>query len=348
MKSSRETDDKTRVDSTDESKPNSLGKRLVWGLLICVAVVSSLWAFQRLTAPNVDASLTKPLEISNGDRASSSPVAGESEAQANSTPDLNLPENCLTAGITQQTIDDADHPLEPLIQLAEATLEEIDRSVEDYTATMISQVFVDDKLQDEKYLACKIRNQRTGDDGTEVPFSVYTKFLKPANVAGQEAIWVFGRNDDKLIAHATGLMNLKRVHLDPDGRIAMSGNRYPIRDIGIRNLVVKMIDFAKKDLQYDECSVSIKRNVTVNERTCTVIEAVHPFERPHFEAHISRIYLDDERNIPIAFEGYLWPEKKGDEPPLLEKYYYTDVKINAGLTDEDFDPGNEAYNYPSW
>ncbi len=332
--------------TTDSPPPSKTGKRTAWVFMTLGVVVALLWGYQRLTSPQIDPTLTKPVEISNGNQGEGNSTGDGT--QSASEPELDLPENCLTIGISQKTIDAAEHPLEPLIELAESTLDEIDRTVQDYTATMSSQVFVDGILQDEKYLACKIRNKHTLDDGTEVPFSVYTRFLKPENVAGQEAIWVSGRNNDKLIAHATGLMNLKRVHLDPDGRIAMSGNRYPIRDIGMRNLVVKMIDFAKKDRQHDECNVSIKRNVIVNGRTCTVIEAVHPFERPHFEAHISRIYLDDERNIPIAFEGYLWPKNEGDEPPLLEKYYYTDVKLNVGLSDEDFDPSNDAYDYPGW
>ncbi len=73
-----------------------------------------------------------------------------------------------------------------------------------------------------------------------------------------------------------------------------------------------------------------------------------PKKRPHFEFHISKIYLDDKLGIPIAYEGYLWPENEGEDPPLLEKYYYTDIQLNVGLTDADFDPANEDYDYPAW
>ena len=92
----------------------------------------------------------------------------------------------------------------------------------------------------------------------------------------------------------------------------------------------------------------MQREVDINGRLCTMFQALYPEKRPKLESHIARIYIDDELNVPIAYEGYLWPEKPGGELPLIEKYYYTDLKINVGLTDRDFDPGNEAYDYPGW
>ena len=32
--------------------------------------------------------------------------------------------------------------------------------------------------------------------------------------------------------------------------------------------------------------------------------------------------------------------------PLLESYTYYDVKLNVGLTEDDFDPANPEYRYP--
>ena len=106
--------------------------------------------------------------------------------------------------------------------------------------------------------------------------------------------------------------------------------------------------YKRQDLKHGETSVKIKREVEINERLCTTFEVVHPVKRDHFEFHIARIYIDDELNIPIAYEGFLWPEKAGEEPVLLERYIYTEIKLNVGLTDKDFDPGNEEYNYPAW
>jgi len=326
--------------SQSESKPKSR-RVLSAAIKFIIALVILFFAaifVQRQLRPDIDPARTKPIVVERHDTS----VVNES---------LNLPDGAVTATINQQVINDAEHPFDPLLKVAEASIAKIDESIRDYKATLVSQVFVDGVLQPEKYLECKIRHkgiEGAGDTQKEIPFSVYTLFLKPEENAGQEAIWVDGWHQGNLVAHATGFLNVKRAYLDPEGAIAMRGNRYPIREIGIRNLIVKMAEIGNKDRQHGECEVTIKRNVDINGCQCTLLQAVHPVQRDHFEFHIARIYIDDARNIPIAYEGYLWPEKEGDEPPLLEKYYYTDIEINVGLTDADFDPANEAYNYPAW
>jgi hypothetical protein len=303
-------------------------------LLLLVFFVAGIFLVQRWLVPEVDADKTRPVVISDNSST------GKDE--------LNLPEGAVSATVNQAMFDQAEHPFDPLLELAELSLQEIDKNIKDYTATMVSQVRIGDELKDEKYLALKIRHARDDGQGKKIPFSVYTLFLKPQANVGQEAIWIQGQNNDDLIAHANGLMNIKRFYLNPEGPIAMDGNRYPIRLIGMRNLIVKMVDMAKDDRQYGECTVTLKRNVEVNGRMCSMFEAVHPVKRDHFDFHIARIYIDDNHNIPVAYEGLLWPENEGEEPPLLERYFYTDIKFNVGLTDKDFDPSNEEYNYPKW
>lgn len=241
----------------------------------------------------------------------------------------------------------AEHPIDPLLELAEEGYQRIDQSVRDYTATIISQVRISGKLQPEKRIECKIRHARESDT-VSTPFSIYLKMLKPAKIKGQEVIWVQGQNEDRLIAHTTGMMNLKRFLLDPRGIIAMKGNRYPIFDIGFKNLIKKMKEFGLRDRQHGECEVAITRDVLVDDRPCTLIEVVHPIKREHFTHHISKIYLDQGRDVLVGYEGFLWPEKPGQPPQLLERYFYVDMQINVGLTDEDFSPDNPHYDFPSW
>ncbi len=291
--------------------------------------------------PTIDESQTPPVVISRPNLTSV-----EDEIPATEGP--TLPPHCLTAHLSQSVLDQSDHPLDELLVVADKILASINTNVHDYTATMNSQVFVDDKLQPEKYLFCKIRHRQILADGAEIPFAAYTKFLKPQESAGQEAIWVEGQNDNKLIAHAAGLLNLKRVYLDPEGPLAMKGNRYPIGDIGFRNLIVKIVERGESDRHHPGCRVTLTRGVDINGRKCSLFEVSHAEKHSGADFHLARIYLDDDRNIPIAYEGYLWPENAGEDPPLLEKYYYSNVKLNVGLTDADFDPANEEYSYPGW
>ena len=172
--------------------------------------------------------------------------------------------------------------------------------------------------------------------------------LKPSKIKDQEVIWVDGQNDGRLIAHTSGMMNIKRFVLDPRGIIAMKGNRYPIFEVGFKNLIAKMKEFGVHDREFDECEVEIARDVLVDKRPCTLITIVHPIERDHFTHHISKIYLDQDRDVLVGYEGYKWPEKPGDSPPLLERYFYVDMQLNVGLTDEDFSADNPEYDFPSW
>ena len=255
--------------------------------------------------------------------------------------------------VSDELIESASHPLEPVLKLADEGVRRMDRQINDYTATIVSQVTIGKTLQPEKRIFCKIRHPKTVEAGSalpgqEVPFSVYLKMLAPGSIAGQEAIWVKGQNDDKLIGHTTGFLNVKRAYLDPAGSIAMQGNLHPIYDIGFLNLVKKMGAVGRRDLQYPDCSVTVTRDVSVGDQTCTLIESKHAQQDPKFEFHIAKIYIDQSRDVLVGYEGFLWPKKEGDPPPLKEKYFYTDVKINVGLTDDDFSPGNKEYDYPAW
>lgn len=257
-----------------------------------------------------------------------------------------VPLSAITACINQEVIDEAEHPLQPLIEMAKYAEEVITSNVIDYTATLTKRLRVKGRLQPEEKMFIKIRHEVEKSDPEEsVPFSVYTKFLDPKK--GQEAIWVDGANNNKLVAHGpSGLLNLMTVRLDPQGKMAMNGNRHPIWTIGMLNLIKLMIEKAETDLHYDDCRVELARNVMLGESNCTRLVIIHDQPQDHFEYHRVEIYIDDERNLPIGFRSYDWPNSPGGKPRLLERYYYTNIKLNVGLEGNDFDPANEAYDYP--
>ena len=325
-------------------------RSVCWALLgIGIALNLAVWKFYR---PTVDESLTPQIVVSS--QLESGPefpgITSENAgmiASMKEANDRNSTGNRITAGISQATFETAKHPLVPLLEIADQALVEIEKNVNDYSATLTSQVFYEGKLREEKCLFCKIRHARVLPDGKKIPFSAYIRFLKPQPLVGQEAIWVDGWHQGNLVAHIGGWGNVMRFYIDPDGSLAMEGNRHPIRDIGMRNLIVKMQEVGRRDREQQPCQVNIRRHLQINDRPCTLLEIIHPEQQPHFEFHIARIYLDDERSIPIAYEGFLWPEIKGGSPRLLEKYYYTDIKLNIGLQDLDFDPANQEYNYPA-
>ena len=76
-----------------------------------------------------------------------------------------------------------------------------------------------------------------------------------------------------------------------------------------------------------------------------MIEVIHDQKRAPYEFHRAKVYIDDEYKIPVRFAAYDWP-LPGQKPGLLEEYTYINIKMNVGLTDQDFNTKNPAYKFP--
>ena len=239
------------------------------------------------------------------------------------------------------------HPLDNALSIARRGLENIRETVQDYSAILIKRERVNGELLKPEYMQVKIRSERVTESGEEIPFSVYIKFIKPRALAGREVIWVKGRNDGKLCVHeGSGIISLKRMNLVPTSWLAMRGQRYPVYEAGMENLVVKLIEKAERDKAAGDCEAIYREGVKVNKRECSVIEVRHKEEKAPYDFHIAKVYIDEELRLPIRYQAHIWPEPGSTKPRLLEEYTYLNVKINQGLTDMDFNPDNPLYNYP--
>ncbi len=244
------------------------------------------------------------------------------------------------------------HPLDPALEMAQAALIRMRESVDDYTAIMIKRERTKSGLGDYEYMAAKIRNRKMEGDQVKTPLSVYLKFLKPKSIEGREVLWIEGQNNNKLRAHEGGIIPIPAVWLDPDGALAMRGNRYPIYDIGIENLVVKLLEkgHAVRKLGPENCEVWMTEGAKVmgskdDVRVCTVMNVKHPQQRPPYEFYLAQIFIDDELQVPIRYVAYSWPTSPDDKTgPVLEEYTYLKLKLNVGLEDIEFDVNNPNYN----
>jgi hypothetical protein len=226
-----------------------------------------------------------------------------------------------------------EHPLTPVLRWAQQGLPAIE-SLKDYSATLVRRERIRSKLSGYEYMSIKIRHE---------PFSVYACFQAPAAVKGQEVIYVAGQNQGDLLAHTA--RNSVTVSLHPDGLIAMSDRHYPLTEIGLVNLVRRLVEVGQQDLKYGECEVTYFTGAKVDKQSCTVIQVVHPLPRDMFRYHLARVFVDDERMMPIRYESYDWPREAGGQPELIEEYTYLDLKLNNGFTDEDFSTRNPEYHF---
>jgi hypothetical protein len=246
------------------------------------------------------------------------------------------------------------HPMDPALAVAHDGLRNIRENVRDYKCVMVKRERIGDTLHDYEYMFAKIRSEQVTNGQVVTPFSVYLYFLKPEDMKGREVIFVRGQNGGKMIAHErrdSFKGKFGSVWLKPDGSMAMQGNRYPITEIGLETLVIRLIEKGNLDKQSgspEECLVEFRKGAKINGRQCTMLEVKHPQPRPYYEFHVARIFIDDELNVPLRYAAYTWPPQPGAEPgndELIEEYTYLKLELNVGLTDKDFDPTNPDYKF---
>jgi hypothetical protein len=222
-----------------------------------------------------------------------------------------------------------EHPLAPAIRVCKASIEEMDRNIRDYSCTFVKQERIDGELAERQHILMKVLHE---------PFSVYMSFLKPHQ--GREVVWVAGQNNNQLVVREAGMKRLLgKMNLDPEGALAMSGQKYPITRVGIRNLTASLARQMEEDTKYGECEVTSKAE-KINGRPATMVQVIHPIPRRNFRAHVARVFFDEELGIPIHYDAYLWPDQPGGRPTLDESFTYTNLKINNGFTVRDFDANN--------
>lgn len=237
---------------------------------------------------------------------------------------------------TQPLVPEAEHKLMPAVRMARNALVNIDNNIADYSCVFVKRERIDGELGKHEFMSMKVRHK---------PFSVYMNFLGPKAVKGREVLYVQGRNDGKLVAHeGAGLLARKNFWLDPNGFLAMRGQRYPITKTGIRNLTAELIEVAEEDMKFDDSDVKFFQGAKIDGRPCTCLEVVHPERRPGVRYHRARVFIDDELRIPVRFESFDFPTR-AEPKMLLEEYTYTNLKLNEGFTDEDFDFQNPAYRF---
>lgn len=243
-----------------------------------------------------------------------------------------------------------EHPLDRALRIAADGLAHIRKDIDDYTCTMIKRERINGVLNEYEYMYAKIRNRKQTQDGQiAVPLSAYLKFLKPANIAGREVVYNEAKNGGKLVAHEGGLLGKLSAALEPTSKLAMKGNLYPITEIGIENLVVKLLEKGERDKQLDpagkETHVEFKEGAKINKRSCLMLSVKHTTQRPQYDFEVAQIFIDDQYNVPVRYIAYGWPAAAGEAQPILEEYTYVDIKLNQGLQDVDFDHTNPAYKF---
>jgi hypothetical protein len=233
----------------------------------------------------------------------------------------------------------ADYPpsVAEAIRTVEASLKALEQ-VADYSCELVKRERIGGSLAARERLSIKLRHE---------PFSVYVRYLSPDRVRGQEAIYVHGHNDNRLLAHPNGLKGrfVRTVKLDPLGKLAMEGNRYPVTELGVKRMAESWLEEARRDVQFVSCDAKTMPGVKLAGQSCTCVELSRRQRHHDLPYQLTRLYIDEELQLPVRYEAYEWSQTPGGEPELAEEYTYRDLETNRRFGDLDFDVQNPEYRF---
>lgn len=230
-----------------------------------------------------------------------------------------------------------EHPLTKPLKIVQQSRKALD-DVKDYTATFSKR----ERLgRGGRKLLSQTMKMKFRDE----PFSVYFYF-QSKDAAGREVIYVKGQNRGQLLVHeGSGLASfVGTLSFAPTANDVMKENRYPITEVGLKNMADKVIAQWEEEAKYGETTVKYYNNAKLGNVECVAIESTHPQPRRQFKYHMTRVYIDKKSKLLVRVEQYGWPSG-GGQPPILEEYTYSNIQTNVGLTDVDFDQRNPRYKF---
>lgn len=201
--------------------------------------------------------------------------------------------------------------------------------INDYTAILTKQERIRGILHREENMLFKFKK----------PFRIYMKWLKGPG-EGREILYDPRENEGKMVIKPHGLIALivPIIYIEPNNPLVKSKSRHTIKEAGLGVAIKSLID--QYDLAYKQGDLKIdfKGEEIKEERTCLKMEASFPEGKGYYAGRIIT-FIDKELNLPAHISIYDWKDN------LLETASYTQLKLNVGLTDNDFSPRNPSYGF---
>ncbi len=173
----------------------------------------------------------------------------------------------------------------------------------------------------------------------KTPFSVYLKWVVEPR-KGQEVIYVEGAYKSKAVVHPPGILGflIRKVSIDPHGKLATKHSRKPITMAGMGNMISLVTRQCEQAQAKGDLTLTYEGIRHDGGRPSYVFKRVLP-ENRGYPCETLIIFIDVEYLVCVRTDAYDW----GGE--LISHYFYTDLAVNPGVTDSDFDPNNRAYAY---
>jgi hypothetical protein len=219
------------------------------------------------------------------------------------------------------------------LEFVEECLRRYRRDVRGYTLTMTKEERINGQLEKPEEMEVAFREQ---------PYSVALTWVQGARRA-QKAVYVAGRNDDKLLVRPTPKWHLVArlagrldkdgvAAIDVDGDDARQSGRFTIKEFGMYQGLARLFADWKAAQDRGALHVEYLGEQTVQEaggRTCYVLRRTR-FLRPERDSVTEQVlYVDKETWLQVGSVA------RG-EPGLIGAYFYRDIHINPPFDADPF------------
>jgi hypothetical protein len=197
----------------------------------------------------------------------------------------------------------------------------------DYSLVMTKQQRIGDDLKPEETILVKHRH---------APECRYLRWLSQDS-RGREAIYCENRYDGKMKVHQPGFFTLS---LSPGGRMAMRSNLRPLSQSGLYNMAV-IVNEASQAVAEGRLAVGTStRELDGEAATCINRQGSSPIDQQlPYVVGAAELCFDTQTALPVLAQ--FWD----DQHRLMEHYRFSDIRLNPGLSDRDFDTDNPDYGF---
>jgi len=214
------------------------------------------------------------------------------------------------------------------------------QGVKDYTCLFYRQEWVDGHLREKETILVKFR---------KTPHSLYMKWIADPH-RGRETLFVSGRNNNKIKVHQGGLMGSININLNPLGYMAKKSCRHTVFEAGIGHTIGLLRDglqLAKVRKNGIFTHLGRKNYEGLNVRCYRAVfpkseakpDNTYCAVQGKYHAADTTVCIDDRNHLPVVVEN------RNASGELIEYYGNENLRMNTGLADLDFGPGNREYRF---
>lgn len=206
-------------------------------------------------------------------------------------------------------------------------------ALKDFTATFHKHEYKGKQL-DPEVIELKYRTR---------PRSLYFKWIGKT-FKGQEVLWQKDWNGERIRAHPNSFPDIT-VNLEPTHWLAMRYTRHETPKAGFDYT----IEMFARDLVTGRAKPECVQRAEDGGEHVLYSAKVHCYELetdkakcPELYSRKARLCLYEATGLPAKVEVWDWEDGALRQ---VEDYGYADLKVDVGLTDADFDPGNDKYDF---